>query len=144
MDSEELIVIVRNESWFPYNVFQLFYKLWPTDMVFYHLSVITCPVPTTSGVLQKQQCQNHFGGTCNFTCPYGYRMVGTATLNCLATNGGPPGVWDSPLAKCEGTNISTLAFKMNFNIQYYVMGSWMLLILLIKFVSTPLFLYWQY
>lgn len=57
-------------------------------------------------MLQRTGCDSDYGGTCNFTCPIGYRLIGNATLTCLSTNGGPPGEWDRAMPRCEGRFLS--------------------------------------
>jgi hypothetical protein len=81
----------------------------------YIFSVINCTSPHLVGVLKVTAgCKNYYGGTCNFTCPIGYRLVGMPTLTCVTTNGGPPGVWDGAVPKCEGVYyMECLFLKVN-------------------------------
>ncbi|XP_031559988.1 sushi, von Willebrand factor type A, EGF and pentraxin domain-containing protein 1-like [Actinia tenebrosa] len=77
------------------------------------VQVINCTSQNAIGVLRVTECNNYYGGTCNFTCPVGYRLVGMAMLTCFATNGGPPGVWNGAVPTCQANSQQPYVFVSN-------------------------------
>lgn len=66
--------------------------------------------------LHMSYCGNHFGAKCNFSCRIGYRLNGSSTVSCAAPGNKPPGYWDNPLPRCEGTRKRYIHSKHSIDI----------------------------
>lgn len=67
-------------------------------------TVINCTtlMMDQEGPMRVSSCGSHFGVQCKFSCMFGYRLNGSSTVTCVAPGNSPPGLWDSPLPKCQG------------------------------------------
>ena len=54
------------------------------------------------GPLRMNNCSNHYGSKCSFSCAVGYRLNGSSTVTCNAPRERPPGAWDNPIPMCQG------------------------------------------
>lgn len=55
------------------------------------------PLEISDPHIHVRDMNNTFGGSAVFLCPYGYRLVGSQTINCRAK-----GDWDGEVPSCEG------------------------------------------
>ncbi|PFX23090.1 Low-density lipoprotein receptor-related protein 6 [Stylophora pistillata] len=65
--------------------------------------VINCTalMVNSGDVLRMSSCSSHYGAQCNFSCPTGYRLNGSSTVQCVSLANKPPGFWDSPSPTCK-------------------------------------------
>lgn len=79
--------------------------LLPTYFLLHVLSLVincTALMVNSGDVLRMSSCSSHYGAQCNFSCPTGYRLNGSSTVQCVSLANKPPGFWDSPSPTCKG------------------------------------------
>lgn len=77
--------------------------------------VINCTALTVNSgdVLRINSCGSHYGAQCNFSCPTGYHLNGSSTVQCVSLANRPPGFWDNPVPTCEVVKCSSLPIPLN-------------------------------